>query len=167
MSVRFKRLIAFVIDWNITLLPFVFIFSFLTAFLRQGTAVNPLIVLLCFFAFIFAFGMVVLRDVISKGRSLGKRIFGLYVYDKSSLEKANVRQRCIRNIFIFLLFFDGILLLVTGQTIGDRVAGTLVASPQEAELHTGEIRSNIPVSKKQKIKITILIITKKVLTAKS
>ena len=89
MSVRFKRLLAFVIDWNITLFPFVFIFSFLTIFLRKESAVNLLIFLLCFFAIIVAFGAFVLRDVIFKGRSLGKRIFGLYVYEKSSLKQAS------------------------------------------------------------------------------
>ena len=116
-----------------------FIFSFLTTFLKKESGVNPLIFLLCFLAVIIAFGTFVLRDVIFKGRSLGKRIFGLYVYDKNSLEKANVRQRCLRNIFFFLYFIDGILLLVTGQTIGDRVAGTLVTTKQRSESYTIEI----------------------------
>ncbi len=158
MSIRLKRLIAFVIDWNITLFPFVFIFSFLTAFLRQESAVNPLIFLLCFFGVIFAFGAFILRDVIFKGRSLGKRIFGLYVYDKKSLGKANARQLCSRNIFFFLYFIDGILLLATGQTIGDRVAGTLVTSKQGFESYTNEIQDSASAPKQKKVKKVVLII---------
>lgn len=159
MRVRFKRLFAFVIDWNITLLPFVvFILSFRTTFLRQESAIIPLSVLLCFFAIIFALGAFILRDIIFNGRSLGKRIFGLYVYDKNSLGQASSRQRFLRNIFFFLYLIDGILLLVTGQTIGDRVAGTFVTSKQGLESYTKEIQSNTPVPKQKKIKIVVLVI---------
>lgn len=158
MSVRFKRLIAFVIDWNITLFPFVFILSFLTIFLQQQSAMNPFIVLLCFLAIIFAFGTFILRDVIFKGRSLGKRIFNLYVYDRKSLEQANVRQRCLRNIFFFLYFVDGILLLVTGKTLGDRVAGTLVTSKQGLELYVNEIQDSASAPKQKKAKKVVLVI---------
>lgn len=158
MSVKFKRLLAFVIDWNITLFPFVFIFSFLTTFLRKESAINPLIVLLCFFAIIFALGAFVLRDVIFKGRSLGKRIFGLYVYNKNSLEQASTKQRLLRNVFFFLYFIDGILLLVTGQTIGDRVAGTLVTTKQGLESYTNELRDSASAPKQKKDKKFVLVI---------
>jgi len=114
--------------------------------------VNPLIFLFCFLAVIVAFGAFILRDVIFKGRSLGKRIFGLYVYDKNSLEQANAKQRCSRNIFFFLYFIDGILLLVTGQTIGDRVAGTLVTSKQGFESYTNEIQNRVSAPKQKKLK---------------
>lgn len=159
MSVKFKRLIAFVIDWNITLFPFVFIFSFLTTFLRKESAINQFIVLLCFFAVILAFGAFILRDVVFKGRSLGKRIFGLYVYDKKSFGKANAKQRCLRNIFFFLYFIDGILLLATGQTIGDRVAGTLVTSKQGFESYTNEIQDGFFAPKQKKVKKIVLVIS--------
>ena len=72
------------------------------------------------------FVMFVLRDVIFKGRSLGKRIFGLYVYDKNSLEKASAKQCFLRNIFFIIYAIDGIILIATGKTVGDRVAGTMV-----------------------------------------
>ena len=157
MSVRFKRLIAFIIDWYITLFPFAFIFL-LTTFLWKRSLQNPFIVFFCFLAIIFAFGAFTLRDVIFKGRSLGKRIFGLYIYDKNSLGKANARQRCLRNIFFFLYFFDGILLLVTGQTIGDRVAGTLVTSKQGFESYTNEIQDGVSAPKQKKVKKVVLVI---------
>ena len=158
MSVRFKRLIAFVIDWNITLFPFVFIFSFLTTFLHKDSAVSPLIFLLCFFSIIFAFGAFILKDVIFKGRSLGKRIFGLYIYEKNSLKQASLKQCFLRNIFFFLYFIDGILLLVTGETIGDRVAGTLVTSKQGFESYTNEVQESSPAPKDKKVKKVVLVI---------
>lgn len=159
MSVRFKRLIAFVIDWNITLFPFVFIFSFLTTFLRQDFAINLIIFLFLFSTIIFAFGTFVLRDVIFKGRSLGKRIFGLHVYNKNSLEQASTKQRFLRNIFFFLYFIDGILLLVTGQTIGDHVAGTLVTSKQGFESYTNEMKESASPQNRKKANKVILVIT--------
>lgn len=158
MSVRFKRLIAFAIDWNITLFPFVVICSVLTTFLRPESAINPLIFLLCFLAVILAFGAFILRDVIFKGRSLGKRIFGLYIYEKISLKQASSRQRFLRNIFFFLFFIDGILLLITGQTIGDRVAGTLVTSQEGLGAYMQEIQSNTPAPKQKKIIKVVLVI---------
>ncbi|MBQ8503606.1 MAG: RDD family protein [Clostridia bacterium] len=159
MSIRFKRLIAFLIDWNITLFPFVFIFVFLSTFLKEESSINPLIGLFCFFTVIIAFVAFMLRDVIFKGRSLGKRLFGLYVYEKSSLKQASPRQCFLRNIFFFLYFIDGIVLLVTGQTIGDRVAGTLVTSEQGFEFYTNEIQSDTPVPKQKEIKKAVLVIT--------
>lgn len=158
MGVRFKRVIAFVIDWNITLFPFVFIFSFLATFFRQESALIPLFFLLCFLSVICAFGVFVLRDVIFKGRSLGKRIFGLYVYEKSSLKQASLRQCFLRNVFFFLYFIDGIILLITGQTIGDRVARTLVTSRQGLESYTKEMQSITSAPKQKTIKKVVLVI---------
>ncbi len=158
MSVRFKRLIAFVIDWNITLFPFVLTFTFLTTLLQNEEEINPLITPVSFFIIIFSLGIFVLRDVIFKGRSLGKRILGLCVYDEKSLKQASSMQCFLRNIFFFLYFIDCILLLVTGQTIGDRVAGTLVTSKQGLESYTEETQSNTPVPKQKIVKEVVLVI---------
>ena len=157
MGVRFKRLLAFAIDWNITFCPFVFIISFLSTFLQKESAANPFIALFCFFAIIFAFAAFVLRDVIFRGRSLGKRILGLFVYEKSTLKQASFKQCFLRNVFFFLYFIDGIFLLVTGLTIGDRAAGTLVTSRQGIEAYADEIHKSCPTPKKKKVKITVLV----------
>lgn len=116
-----------------------------------------MIFLLCFLAVIFAFGAFILRDVIFKGRSLGKRIFGLYIYDKNSLEQASTKQCVLRNVFLFLYIVDGIILLVTGQTIGDRVAGTLVMSQKNLELQSKELREKSPVPKQKNVKKVVLV----------
>ncbi len=159
MNVRFKRLFAFIIDWNITLFPFVCVFSFIALSIKHESEINPLIVLLLFSIILFAFGAFILRDVIFKGRSLGKRIFGLCVYDKNSLTQANLEKCLLRNIFLFLYIIDGILLLATGKTIGDRVAGTLVTTKQGLESYTEETQNNSSVSKKEKTKKIILTFT--------
>ena len=155
MSVRFKRIIAFFMDWMIILFFVVPIFVFLISSFRQGSEIHPFLFLLSFLTVVFALGIVVLRDVIFKGRSLGKRIFGLYVYDKSSLKKADIRQCFIRNIFFFFYFIDGILLLITGETIGDRVAGTLVMPEQRPESQESDTQ---PIHLAQNKRKTIWII---------
>ena len=67
-----------------------------------------------------------LRDVIFGGRSVGKRIFGLHVIDLCSSAAATNDKKILRNLFFFLYLVDVFVLLATGQTIGDRIAGTLV-----------------------------------------
>lgn len=47
------------------------------------------------------------------------------------MEAASTRQRAIRNLFFFLYLFDGIILLASGQTIGDHAAGTVVLSQKD------------------------------------
>ena len=156
MSIRFKRLIAFIIDWNIILFPFVLIFTLLTILLTQLTKITSLIVLALIPIIFLALGAFVFRDVIFKGRSLGKRIFDLYVYDQNTLAHASKRQCFMRNIFFFLYFFDGIILLATGKTIGDRVAATVVLTKADIDLRNNEIVE--PKSAKNNVKKIILII---------
>ena len=68
----------------------------------------------------------VLRDVITKGRSFGKRMFELNILDKSSNEPASAKQKIVRNLFFLIYFIDGIVMIVTKESIGDKVANTVV-----------------------------------------
>ncbi len=68
----------------------------------------------------------VFRDVIFKGRSIGKRIFGLYVLDKNTNESASIKQRIIRNLFFFIYPVDGIIMIATKESIGDKICNTVV-----------------------------------------
>jgi uncharacterized RDD family membrane protein YckC len=124
MNVKFRRSIAFIIDFNISIILPIFIFGYISTFLQS----EVLIILVLFSTVIFALGIFIARDVIFKGRSLGKRILGLYVYNKKSLTPASKKQCFLRNIFLCLCLIDGIILLAMGETIGDIVAGTLVTS---------------------------------------
>ena len=137
MKDRFKRIVAFVIDWNVSLLLLVLI-AFLTSTIMSSieTVDGPmtaLVVLLFFFLFFASLAVFILRDVIFKGKSIGKRLLGLCVYDNKTLQKANAKQRFLRNIFLCAYLIDAVILLATGETIGDRVAGTVVVSEKSLD----------------------------------
>lgn len=68
----------------------------------------------------------VFRDVIFKGRSVAKRIFGLHIIDKSTNGPASVQQRIVRNPFFPIYFIDGIILIATKESVGDKVTNTMV-----------------------------------------
>ena len=127
---RLKRLIAFVIDWNILLLPALIVASLVSRLMEKpGMTLTPIWMLLFVVAVLGSFAMIPLRDIIFCGRSLGKRIFGLYVVDKKTLEPISKSRRFVRTIFFFLInWVEIILLLATGETLGDRVAAAQVLS---------------------------------------
>lgn len=162
MGIRIRRLFAFLIDWNIILFPFFFIFAFAADFINRQSEAHPIVSLLGLLLLFLPLIMFILRDVIFKGRSLGKRIFGLYVYDKNSLEKASAKKCFLRNIFLIIFQIDGIILLATGKTAGDRVAGTLVMTKKAHESYINDATLVQPISKKQKakkaLKVFVIII---------
>lgn len=125
-NVRVRRIIAWIIDWNLSGLPcLLYTTIFMEVFKRPSIQsigyilIFMLLVLLYPITFVF-------RDVIFKGRSIGKRIFGLYVLDKNTKESASIKQRIIRNLFFFIYPVDGIILIVTKESIGDKVINTIV-----------------------------------------
>lgn len=117
---------------------------------------------------LFALAAFVSRDVLFKGQSLGKRFFGLHIYDRKTLQQTSLKQRFLRNVFFFLPFVDGIILLVIGETIGDRVAGTIVLSKKEFERYkekqreeecSGGESSDVKKSDSRKrLKIVVIVI---------
>lgn len=125
---RFRRLAAFLIDWNLSMLPFGLAVPLCVGLGRQLGAPNGLLVFLSVALIVCAFASFVLRDVIFKGRSLGKRLLRLRIYDKYTLQEPGAGQRVKRNAFFFLYPIDGIVLLATGESLGDRLANTIVAS---------------------------------------
>lgn len=122
-NIRIKRCIAWFIDWLLCCLP-----CLLYTILFAPSLVRPSFSnLLGLFLLVPAtFILFVLRDVIFGGRSVGKRIFGLHVIDLRSSAAATNDKKILRNLFFFLYLVDVFVLLATGQTIGDRIAGTLV-----------------------------------------
>lgn len=126
-NVKIRRIVAWIIDWNIIGVVAIILTSLVMSFLLDDnfklTSSDVLIVLAAMLSYPICF---VLRDVIFKGRSLGKRIMKLVVIDRRTGENAKVLQRILRNVFLFLMQFDFIVLLVSGYSIGDRVAHTVV-----------------------------------------
>lgn len=77
--------------------------------------------------------LMMLRDLIGVGRSLGKRIFGLIVLDRRTGGRARPWQLLVRCLFLMFQEPDMIIMLIRGQSIGDSAARTLVVSKREAE----------------------------------
>ena len=123
-NVRTRRIFAWILDWNLSgLIPLIFSKVF---FGPNPSIENPILVLIFLLLILLFPTSFVLRDVIFCGRSIGRRIFGLYIIDKKTDAPATVKQRIARNLFFFIYPFDGLLLLLTKETIGDRVADTFV-----------------------------------------
>ncbi|MBQ7296003.1 MAG: RDD family protein [Clostridia bacterium] len=157
MNNAFKRILAFLIDWNVSLFPFILLF--LAVLLPFQESVSPLIALFAASIIVCAMLMFVLRDIIFKNSSIGKRIFGLNIYDKITLQEATKKQKIIRNLFLFLYPLDGIVLLITGETIGDRIAGTAVHTQYSLSLFKASISSETPeYTKKKKYKNLFLVL---------
>lgn len=125
-NVRFRRIIAWIIDWNLSGLPcLLYTTIFMDVFKRPSIQSVGYILIFMLLVFLYPITFV-FRDVIFKGRSVGKRIFGLYVLDKNTNETASVKQRIIRNLFFFIYPVDGIILIVTKESIGDKIVNTFV-----------------------------------------
>lgn len=164
MSVCFKRIIAFLIDWNIIMAAasFVIFFVILIASTLPSTSViSILLFIFLFFLILAPFVLFVLRDVVFKGHSLGKRIFKLKVYDKDTLQPANQKQLFLRNIFFFICQIDAIILLVTKSSLGDTVAKTIVLPEQELEAYKLQLNetscTDAPIKKKKQLKQILTI----------
>lgn len=125
-NVRLRRIFAWVIDWNLSGLPcLIYLFLFFDYF-EQPTLKNIGFFLIYVLLFLLQPVVFVLKDVIFKGRSIGKRIFGLYVLNKNTNELASIKQRIIRNLFFFMYPIDAIVLIFTKESIGDKIVNTIV-----------------------------------------
>lgn len=133
MADRFKRIGAFILDWNIIFFACLLVNSLVLEITYMLGELYHLAGVLSLLISSLVFVVVVLRDVIFKGRSLGKRIFGLYILDKNTLTEVPASRRFLKNLFVILYPIDAILLLVTGETIGDRAANTTVISKKSIE----------------------------------
>ena len=125
-NVRIRRIIAWIIDWNLSGLPcLLYTTIFMDVFKRPSFQNIGYILIFMLLVFLYPVTFV-FRDVIFKGRSIGKRIFGLYVLDKNTNEPASIKQRIIRNLFFFIYPVDGIILIITKESIGDKAVNTTV-----------------------------------------
>lgn len=138
VGVKFKRILAFLIDWNITGIP-IFLISSLIVVILETNNVADWITGWCMLFLILLFPIgVILRDFIWKGRSIGKRITGLCVLDMQTGERPKFLKLVARSIFFMLMYIDGIIMLVSGKSIGDRVAHTVVVSVRSTEKDIGK-----------------------------
>lgn len=122
---KIKRILAWIIDWNLCGLPaliYAMIFERLAR--TQGTNIGGLllfVLLVLLFPTLFVF-----RDVLLNGRSIAKRIFRLRVIDNVTGEKPSNKKLVIRNLFFVAYPVELVLLIVTGRSLGDMVTKTSV-----------------------------------------
>ena len=88
----------------------------------------------------------IMRDLIFV-RSIGKRIMGLVVLDKQTGQPAKAGKRFVRNLFLSFMQFDAIILLVSGSSIGDRVAHTVVIPKKELDAVEHPTNNDSPIEK--------------------
>ncbi|MBQ9746739.1 MAG: helix-turn-helix domain-containing protein [Clostridia bacterium] len=136
-SVKFRRVAAWLIDWNITGLFTSMLYSilmFIVISLNITVTKDPFVFAMAFLTILTYPVLFILRDLIFGGRSLGKRLLGLTVIDRRTAGKTNRKQRVIRNIFsVLLMQIDIVVMLVRGQSIGDTLAHTAVVLKKDVD----------------------------------
>ena len=132
---KLRRLAAWILDWNIigfSVLILLFFFIFLSGFWQAegetGAMWTTVVMILIMLLYPVCF---ILRDVLFGGRSLGKRIAKLQILDKQTGSPAKAGKRILRNLFLPIMQFDAVIMLVSGATVGDRVANTVVVHQEE------------------------------------
>lgn len=136
-SVKFRRVAAWLIDWNITGLFTGMLYSilmFVIISLNITVTKDPFVFAMALLTILTYPILFILRDLIFGGRSLGKRLLGLAVIDRRTAGKTNCKQRIIRNIFsVLLMQIDIVVMLVRGQSIGDTLAHTAVVLKKDVD----------------------------------
>jgi len=129
------RLVAGFIDWNIfgfiTMFLVVVIMSVFLASMDSVTGIAALFLVLLILSYPVCF---MLRDILFGGRSLGKRIMGLTVLDKKTGAAPKKTALFLRNVFLIIVHVEAIVMLITGLTLGDRAAHTVVVRKKDLAL---------------------------------
>ena len=125
-NTRIRRMLAYVIDWNLCWVPLIIYISLFSEYFRRPSLENVLLILGFMLLSAASPVLFIFRDVIIKGRSIGKRIFGLRIVDVNSGENASTGKKILRNVFFFIAEVDFFILITTKRTIGDRIASTSV-----------------------------------------
>ena len=117
---RFRRLIAFLIDFHATIfLGFFVVFA--------GMLLLPFgMIYFAMVCCVFFAGSLYVRDWLLGGRSMGKRACGLSVVDRGTGRPATGKQLLVKDLCYMALPFDGLVLLLTGRSIGERISCTAV-----------------------------------------
>ena len=129
---KILRLIAWLIDWNIIGFTVLLTLSITMALISSSNSSVSGLHGLLIFALIMSYPVCfVLRDLIFGGRSLGKRILGLTVLDKRTGQVPKKSSLLSRNIFLLIFHIDAVVMFITGLTLGDRAAHTVVVRKKD------------------------------------
>ena len=143
---RIKRVVAFFIDWNLSLLPALLI-AVVASLIDTRSPLFVLFALLCLFVMLSCVALFLFCDVIFGGRSLGFRILGLYLVDHKTAMPVSWGRRLVPRLFFLQLnFIELIFVLVSGRTVGDYAACTVALSKRSMENYTPKPVKRIVVS---------------------
>ena len=125
-SIKLGRIFAFIIDVFFSfLVTFLVLVSVAIIYGASGNAdafdVEKMNAIFRIDAILLLF-----RDFIFGGASLGKRMMQLKILDYTTLEKPPIFKTILRDLFVIIHLIDGIMMLIDGRSIGDRVANTIV-----------------------------------------
>ena len=109
-SILLRRFVAFIFD-GVYFIPGAIFFALFNK--------------LPFVSLIFLFLIFILRDIFSK-RSFGKRVMELNIIDKNTGKPASAKQKIIRNLFAIICYIDYFALIIKGESLGDKVANTII-----------------------------------------
>ena len=131
---KIRRLAAWLIDWNLIGFVVLLAISVYMAFFMQEDASQAEILILLFVMLSYPVCFI-LKDLIFGGCSLGKRIMKLVILSKQTGESPKKSQLVLRNIFsIVVIHIDALIMLITGLSIGDRLAHTVVVCKKDLDV---------------------------------
>lgn len=122
---KLKRILAWIIDWNLCGLP-ALIYALFMYKTMETQGLNPIYIII-FVAFVLSFPAIfILRDILFKGRSIAKRIFKLHIIDNDTNSLPSNGKLILRNLFFSIAPIEAIMLIATDKSIGDMVSNTTV-----------------------------------------
>lgn len=171
---KLLRFVGALVDWNLIGLVLILATSVLLTFSELSSSSSSTLTILLAFLLILSYPVCfVLRDLIFGGRSLGKRIMGLTVLDKQTGEMPKKSALFVRNIFIFIIQIEIVIMLITGLTLGDRAAHTVVVRKKDLDLtrnveipeqntetinrYASDLKERVKSNKKQTVRWIIIL----------
>ena len=130
-SVKIRRVFAFLLDGFLSL--FIVFAMIITVIVILGSSGNiDLMTETLIEQILNKYSvLLLLRDFLFGGTSLGKRILGLRVVDITTHKKPPALKRILRCLFFIILPVDAITMFIEGRSLGDRVANTIVVSKKQ------------------------------------
>ncbi len=129
---KIRRIIAWVLDWNIIGLFDLILLGLVAALVPTGADSTLSTVAMLGIMLLYPV-LFILRDFLLCGRSIGKRICGLVVLNKQTGCNAMRYQLILRSLLFFLVYIDGVVMIASGRSIGDQLANTVVVSKKDIE----------------------------------
>lgn len=125
-----KRIVAFIIDWNLIMLLCFAMFLISPNFDVKYLMVPSTEMFSAHGVILGLLGLAVLpliRDCIFRNASLGKLIMGLRVVDQTTGQPPRLGKLLLRNLTFYLCYIEFIVMLVNrGVSLGDMLSGTTV-----------------------------------------